>query len=81
MFNASPTVVPPLDGGRILVGLLPRALARPVARVEPYGFFIVVGLLVAGLVSAWWMRPILHTLLALMGAVLPSFPTVMGLSR
>lgn len=42
-FNMIP--IPPLDGGRIAVGLLPRALARPLARVEPVGFFIVLGLI------------------------------------
>ncbi|HTN50315.1 MAG TPA: site-2 protease family protein [Burkholderiaceae bacterium] len=38
--------LPPLDGGRILVGLLPRSLAYPLSRVEPYGFFILIALLV-----------------------------------
>ncbi len=44
VFNMIP--LPPLDGGRVAVGLLPDALARPLARVEPYGFFIILGLLV-----------------------------------
>ena len=42
-FNMIP--IPPLDGGRVAVGLLPDALARPLARVERYGFFVVVGLI------------------------------------
>jgi Zn-dependent protease len=37
--------IPPLDGGRVAVGLLPRVLARPFARLERYGLFILVGLL------------------------------------
>ncbi|HQR21326.1 MAG TPA: site-2 protease family protein [Burkholderiaceae bacterium] len=37
--------LPPLDGGRILVGLLPHNLAYALARVEPYGFFILIFLL------------------------------------
>jgi Zn-dependent protease len=37
--------VPPLDGGRIAVGLLPHRLAYQFARIEPYGLFIVLGLL------------------------------------
>jgi Zn-dependent protease len=37
--------LPPLDGGRILVSLLPARLARPVARIEPYGFIILIVLL------------------------------------
>jgi len=42
VFNLWP--IPPLDGGRIAVGLLPYRLAAPLARIEPYGFFIVLGL-------------------------------------
>ena len=41
----------PLDGGRVLAGVLPAALARLYARIEPFGFFIIVGLLVAGLLG------------------------------
>ncbi len=37
--------LPPLDGGRVLTGLLPRGLAEPFARIEPYGFFILIGAL------------------------------------
>jgi Zn-dependent protease len=43
VFNLLP--LPPLDGGRIAVGLLPNALASPVARLEPYGMIILIGLL------------------------------------
>lgn len=56
-FNLFP--LPPLDGGRILAGLLPSAQARLLARVEPWGFFIVLGLVVAGLLGRWWLRPLL----------------------
>jgi Zn-dependent protease len=37
--------IPPLDGGRIAVSLLPHSLAMPFARLEPYGFFILLALL------------------------------------
>jgi Zn-dependent protease len=40
VFNMLP--LPPLDGGRVAVGLLPRALALPLARVEPYGIMILL---------------------------------------
>jgi Zn-dependent protease len=43
VFNLIP--LPPLDGGRIAVGLLPKALSLPLARLEPYGFPILIGLL------------------------------------
>ncbi|MCH8037916.1 MAG: site-2 protease family protein [Proteobacteria bacterium] len=42
IFNMLP--LPPLDGGRVAVGLLPQALAVPLARLERFGLFIVIGL-------------------------------------
>ena len=56
-FNLFP--LPPLDGGRILVGLLPWKQAQLVARVEPYGFFIVMALVIAGVVGSYWLRPLM----------------------
>jgi Zn-dependent protease len=44
VFNLLP--IPPLDGGRIIVGLLPSALARPFSRLEPYGLILLIGLLI-----------------------------------
>lgn len=44
VFNLFP--LPPLDGGRILVGILPKSIAAPVARLEPYGLAILIGLLI-----------------------------------
>jgi Zn-dependent protease len=44
VFNLFP--IPPLDGGRILVGVLPKAMAAPVARLEPYGIAILLGVLI-----------------------------------
>jgi Zn-dependent protease len=43
VFNMLP--IPPLDGGRVAVGLLPNALALPLARVERYGMLIMVALI------------------------------------
>jgi len=43
--------LPPLDGGRVLTGLVPEGLARKLDRVEPYGFFILLGLLAVGWLS------------------------------
>ena len=45
VFNLFP--LPPLDGGRILVGVLPKAMAAPVARLEPYGIVVLLVLLIA----------------------------------
>lgn len=49
--------LPPLDGGRVAVGLLPGRMAYALSRVEPYGFFILIGLLVTGVLS-FVMHPI-----------------------
>jgi Zn-dependent protease len=43
IFNLLP--LPPLDGGRIAVGVLPDALAKPLGRLEPYGLMILIGVL------------------------------------
>ncbi len=56
-FNLFP--LPPLDGGRILVGLLPWKQAQLVSRIEPWGFFIVMALVLAGVVSTLWLRPLM----------------------
>lgn len=56
-FNLFP--IPPLDGGRILVGLLPWKQAHLVSRIEPFGFFIVLGLVLAGILGAIWMEPLM----------------------
>jgi Zn-dependent protease len=44
VFNMLP--IPPLDGGRVAVGLLPDFLARPLSRLEPYGMLILIGFLI-----------------------------------
>jgi Zn-dependent protease len=44
VFNMLP--IPPLDGGRVAVGLLPNALAIPLSRLEPYGMLILIGFLI-----------------------------------
>ncbi len=51
--------VPPLDGGRVLMGFLPRTLAFQVARLERYGMVIVLLFMVTG----WWgfvLRPVVN---------------------
>lgn len=43
--------LPPLDGGRVLTGLLPMPYSAYVAKIEPYGFFILIALLLIGLLG------------------------------
>jgi Zn-dependent protease len=62
--------IPPLDGGRVLTGLLPGPAANALARVEPYGLFVILGLLATGLLDNL-MRPLIvgaqHLIAALLG--------------
>jgi Zn-dependent protease len=67
-FNLFP--LPPLDGGRILVGLLPYKYAELVSRVEPWGFFIVLGLVIAGIINTIWMAPMMSVTFGLLKLVL-----------
>ena len=68
VFNLFP--LPPLDGGRIVTGLLPPKAAMTYSRVEPWGFFIVMGLVVAGMISNLWMRPLMSVTFSALDAVL-----------
>ena len=63
LFNLFP--IPPLDGGRILVGILPISAARLVARVEPYGILIVFALLYTKIIDKV-LGPLLRAILSLL---------------
>ena len=56
-FNLFP--LPPLDGGRVVAGLLPPRAAWTFSRIEPWGFFIVMALVIAGVVSTYWLTPLI----------------------
>ena len=56
--------IPPLDGGRVLAGLLPHGAANALARIEPYGLFILLALLALGLLDDL-MRPLVRLAAAL----------------
>lgn len=68
VFNLFP--LPPLDGGRILVGLLPYQQAAAISRVEPWGFFIVMALVISGVLSSLWMRPLMSLTFGLLDILL-----------
>jgi Zn-dependent protease len=69
VFNLLP--IPPLDGGRVLVGLLPPRLGTRLEKIEPVGLFIVLGLSAFGLLG-WLFNPALrvigHIINALFGS-------------
>ena len=63
VFNLLP--IPPLDGGRVLSAFVPPTVSDMLDRIEPYGFFIVIGLLYFGVLNAilnpvigWFMHTI-----------------------
>jgi Zn-dependent protease len=56
-FNLVP--IPPLDGGRILTSMLPLPMAHKFARIEPYGFFIVLALIYFKVLS-FWVMPVMY---------------------
>lgn len=58
VFNLFP--IPPLDGGRIVVGLLPWKAAMEFSRIEPYGFFVVMFLVMIGAINKIWMQPLMN---------------------
>ena len=69
IFNLLP--LPPLDGGRVAVGLLPGPAAYQLSRLEPYGFLIIVLLLFTGVLQRVIWPPIMGSINILMSLVVP----------
>ena len=66
VFNMIP--IPPLDGGRVLVEILPYNLAQKFSKIEPYGFYILLGLMFSGIINIFVAIP-MHLLRTLMMSV------------
>ena len=75
-FNLFP--LPPLDGGRIVAGLLPYKQAQLLERVEPWGFFIVMALVLAGVVGNLWLRPLMSLGYALINVLITPLRMLVG---
>ena len=76
MLNLLP--LPPLDGGRILVSVLPGPLSWQVSRLEPYGFFILVGLLYLGVISKLLM-PMMSGFISLLAMLFNMPPQIFSI--
>ncbi|APA84489.1 site-2 protease family protein [Paraburkholderia sprentiae WSM5005] len=50
--------LPPLDGGRVVMALLPPKQSIALSRLEPYGFFIVMALVMTGTLTRFWLKPL-----------------------
>ena len=57
VFNCIP--IPPLDGSKVLMSLLPPSAARSFAKLEPFGFLLILGLFYTGVIS-WFIMPIIQ---------------------
>ena len=69
--------LPPLDGGRMLVAVLPYTQARLVAMVEPYGFFVVLALAYTNMLN-YWMLPLLSAMQSSLGWLLHPFAVLVS---
>ncbi len=68
--------LPPLDGSRILSGLLPTRLAITYNKIEPYGFFIIIGLMMSGFLGII-LNPFINLVLSFLADVSGVSPSLM----
>jgi len=65
--------LPPLDGGRVVMALLPVRASIAFSKLEPYGFFIVMALVVTGVLTRYWLGPLVNVGYAAVSAILNPF--------
>ncbi|HDR9062050.1 TPA: site-2 protease family protein [Burkholderia vietnamiensis] len=66
----------PLDGGRILAALLPPKQSIALSRIEPYGFIIVLLLVMTGVLTNFWLRPLVNAAAGVLSAILSPFASL-----
>lgn len=66
MFAFTMLPIPPFNGGRVVMGLLPPRQAYAFSKLEPYGFYIVLALLATGLLMKLWVGPVVNLALQLL---------------
>ena len=71
VFNLFP--LPPLDGGRVLVGLLPWRAAVWLSKLEPYGMYIILALVAFKLLDGIWMAPLMSWTVFVLSLLLSPF--------
>jgi len=74
-FNLLP--IPPMDGGRIVFSLLPNKLAYKYARIEPYGFFVLMGVILLKL-HVYWIVPIIALSQLLLQVIVYPLSAILG---
>ncbi|GLU31513.1 site-2 protease family protein [Trinickia caryophylli] len=70
--------LPPLDGGRVLTALLPARQAIGFARIEPYGFLIVMALIMTGVLTKIWLTPLVSLGYDALTALLTPFASLLN---
>ena len=71
VFNLFP--LPPLDGGRVLIGVLPWRAAVWLSKIEPYGMYIILGLVAFKQLDDIWMAPLMNWTVFVLSVILSPF--------